>query len=163
MKPPYKLILEKLEELKIPILKVFHEPIMTVEDGESVAQALNVRPSKCVLASSRKHEFVLIMTDGKRQLPLKKISEQIGCSRLSFASSDDLKKMLNTMAGAVSPLGLMFDCDKKVSFVIDKSILNQQYVLCHPNENSSTLKIKTLDLLNRFLPGIDHPDYITFE
>ena len=88
MEPPYKLILEKLEELEIPILKAFHEPIMTVEDGESVAQALNVRPSKCVLASSRKREFVLIMADGKRQLPLKKIRNQnIGFTESFFAGN----------------------------------------------------------------------------
>lgn len=163
MHTPCEVILQKLKSLGIDFLEVQHQPIMTVEEGRTIAESLDVEPCKCVLAVSRRHEYVLIMAHGEKQVPLKEISKSVGRARLSFAPADDLKEKLHTEAGAVSPLGLLFDLDKAITFVIDKALTQQEYLLCHPNSYAYTLKIKTHDLLHVFLPDTGHSEFVVFE
>ena len=46
----------------------------------------------------------------------------------------------------------MFDQDKKVKLYIDKEVAQQEYIGVHPCDNTSTLKIRTKDILEKFLP-----------
>lgn len=53
----------------------------------------------------------------------------------------------------------MFDYEKRVQFLLDVDIREMNYVACHPNINSCSLLIKVSDLLEFFLPGINHGNY----
>ena len=39
---------------------------------------------------------------------------------------------------------------------IDECILNEEYFRFHPNENKSTVRIKTDDLKNKLMPYLKH-------
>ena len=69
-------------------------------------------------------------------------------------------KYLDIEPGAVSIMGLMNDRGQNVRLLIDEDILVDDYIGCHPCVCTSSLKIKTKDVLERFLPAIGH-DYQT--
>ena len=96
------------------------------------------------------------MTPGYKKLHTKDLSKQINSSRVSFADAVYMEKYLNILPGSVSVLGLMNDTNQCVKLLIDKEILNWEYIGCHPCVNTSSLKIKTSDLLNKFLPATEH-------
>ena len=56
--------------------------------------------------------------------------------------------------GSVTVLGLMNDENHRVRLLIDREILESEYLGCHPCINTSSLKIRTQDLLEKFLPYI---------
>ena len=60
------------------------------------------------------------------------------------------------LPGAVSVMGLMNDSDNAVRLLIDEDLLGEEYIGCHPCVNTSSLKIKTADVIEKFLPAVKH-------
>ena len=58
--------------------------------------------------------------------------------------------------GAVSIMGLMNDKNKEVKLLIDEDVLKDEYIGCHPCVCTSSLKIKTEDIVKKFLPSVGH-------
>ena len=53
-------------------------------------------------------------------------------------------------------MGLMNDREHSVRLLIDEDILKDEYIGCHPCVCTSSLKMKTADVLERFLPAVGH-------
>ena len=96
------------------------------------------------------------MMPGDKKFRTAVFSKKMGCSRLSFADAGHMEEYLDITPGSVSVLGLMNDPENHVRLVIDQDILNDEYIGCHPCMNTSSLKIKTEDLLKKILPAIHH-------
>ena len=86
----------------------------------------------------------------------KELSSQIGSARLSFADADAMLEYLDIEPGAVSIMGLMNDKDNTVQLLIDEDVLQDEYIGCHPCVCTSSLKIRTADLVEKFLPATGH-------
>ena len=57
--------------------------------------------------------------------------------------------ILKLIPGAVTPLGILNDDDRKVTFYIDKDFKNEPNLIgVHPNDNTATIWLKTDDLIN---------------
>lgn len=148
---------EILQKLEMPFTGIDHEAAMTMEDLQSVESVLDVRVSKnLLLCNSQKTKFYLLIMPGDKKFLTKDLSKQINSARLSFADGKYMEKFLNITPGALSVFGLVFDKEKMVNLVIDKDILKDEYFGCHPCVNTSTIKIKTEDMLNKFLPFTNH-------
>ena len=80
----------------------------------------------------------------------------IGSSRLSFAKPEFMEQYLDITPGSVSVLGLMNEIEHKVQLLIDEDILKKEYFGCHPCVNTSSLKFKTTDLMERIIPALGH-------
>ena len=65
-------------------------------------------------------------------------------------------KYLDIEPGAVSIMGLMNDKDHQVKLLIDEDVLEGEYLGCHPCVCTSSLKMKTADVVNKFLPATGH-------
>lgn len=146
-----------LEKLGIPYEGIDHEAAATVEDCIEIEAVLGVEICKNLfLRNQSKTDFYLLVMPGAKRFVTKDVSKQIGTSRLSFAESEFMKKYLNTTPGSVSILGLMNDTEKKVKLLIDREIVQSEYIGCHPCINTSSLKIKTADILEKFLSYTGH-------
>ena len=109
------------------------------------------------LRNTQKTAFYLLILPGRKKFKTAALSKQIGSARLSFAEPEFMEQYLNITPGSVSVLGLMNDPENKVRLLIDKDILeNHPYFGCHPCINTSSLKFRTEDLLNKILPAIHH-------
>ena len=67
-----------------------------------------------------------------------------------------MEKYLDITPGSVSVLGLMNDPDNAVQLVIDRPIAESASIGCHPCINTSSLKLRTADVLETFLPAVHH-------
>ena len=146
-----------LEKLDIPYFRLDHDETPSVEACNEVEKLLGIEICKNLfLCNSQKTSFYLLMMPGRKKFRTKDLSRQINSSRLSFAEAEEMEKYLNIKPGSVSVLGLMNDENKWVQLLIDKEVLRNEYFGCHPCVNTSSLKIRTSDLITKFLTYTGH-------
>lgn len=150
-------VYEMLEKLEIPYLRVDHGAAATVDDCQGVDEALGIHICKNLfLCNRQKTDFYLLMMPGLKKFKTKELSAQLGVARLSFAEADYMEEFLNITPGSVSVLGLMNDKEHRVRLLIDRDLLQDEYVGCHPCVNTSSLKLRMQDILEKFLPCVGH-------
>jgi Uncharacterized conserved protein len=146
-----------LDKLAIPYFRLDHDETASINVCHEVEARLGIAICKNLfLGNSQATSFYLLMMPGHKKFQTRDLSKQINSSRLSFADAQYMEKHLNIKPGSVSVLGLMNDKDQCVKLLIDKEVLRDEYIGCHPCVNTSSLKIYTADLLNKFLPYIGH-------
>ncbi len=110
------------------------------------------------LCNAQKTDFYLLMMPGHKKFKTARLSKQIGSARLSFAGAEYMEEFLDITPGSGSVLGLMNDRDLRVKLLIDQDVIDRhEFVGCHPCINTSSLKIRTQDILEKFLPFVNHP------
>lgn len=153
-------VYDLLDSLKIEYTRVDHEPLMTIEACEEADRALGIHVCKNLfLCNRQKTAFYLLLIPGEKALQTKELSKQIPTSRLSFASGEDMEKYLNVTPGSATVMGLIFDSEKQVQLVIDEEVLEEEYFACHPCINTSCIKLRTEDVVGKYLDAVGH-DYI---
>ena len=146
-----------LDSLGISYQRTDHEATDTMEECNKIDVVLGVVICKNLfLCNRQKTNFYLLMMPGEKKFKTKELSSQINSARLSFADAEDMLKYLDIEPGAVSIMGLMNDHENAVQLLIDEDVLKDEYVGCHPCVCTSSLKIRTQDILERFLPATRH-------
>ncbi len=150
-------VYECLAWLEIPFTRVDHEAAFTMEDCAAISEALEVHICKNLLLTPRNRSaFYLLCMPGEKPFSTKDFSKLIGSSRLSFATEEDLVTLLGCHAGSASILGLMNDTEHRVTLAIDRTVAGDEWFGCHPCKNTSSLRLKTRDVLEKFLPATGH-------
>ena len=73
-----------------------------------------------------------------------------------------MEQFLDITPGSLSILGLMNDKEKQVNLLIDEDVLKGEYIGMHPCINTSSLKLKTADLVEKVIPAMGHaPTIVT--
>lgn len=157
--PAETAVYDLLDQLHIPYWRVDHPAAYTMEDCRETDRLLEAAICKnLLLCSAHQTAFYLLMLRGDKHLQTKMLARQIGCSRLSFAPPAALVRLLGLQPGAVSVLGLMNDREHAVRLLIDRDVAEAPFLGCHPCVNTTSLRLRTEDILSRFLPHTGH-DY----
>lgn len=147
---------DMLDRLGVEYAGVDHEHADTIEVCHEIESTLGAKICKNLFLTNRQQtEFYLLLMPGDKPFKTKLLSKQIGTARLSFASSEHMQELLDITPGSVSVLGLMND-GGRVHLVIDSDLLKDEFIGCHPCINISTLRIRTSDILEKFLPEVGH-------
>ena len=150
-------VYELLDTLEIGFDRVDHEQANTMEACLEVDKILGTDMCKNLfLCNRQKTQFYLLMMPGDKPFKTKDLSKQINSARLSFAEAEFMEEYLDITPGAVSVMGLMHDSQNHVQLLIDKPVLESEYLGCHPCVNTSSIKIKTADVFEKFLPAVHH-------
>ena len=150
-------VYELLDSLGIEYLRVDHETADTMEDCAEIDATLGAEICKNLfLCNRQKTEFYLLLMPGDKPFKTKELSGQLGVSRLSFGSPEDMESLLGVTPGSATVLSLMNDTDHRVTLLIDTDVLKSEYIGCHPCVNTSSLKIATRDIIDKFLPKTGH-------
>lgn len=150
-------VYELLEQLSIPFKRLDHEPMATIEACRGVDTLLGIHMCKNLfLCNTQKTAFYLLLMPGEKKFKTKELSKQIGSARLSFAPEEFMEEYLHISPGAVSVMGLMNDREQHVKLLIDEDILQEEFLGCHPCVNTASLRLKTKDVLEKFLPFTAH-------
>ena len=146
-----------LDSLGIEYERADHEAAMTMEACLEIDRALGAKTCKNLFLTNRQQTaFYLLLIPGDKPFKTKDISAQIGSSRLSFGSHELMEELLDITPGSLTVLGLMNDLDHDVTLLIDEDVLRDEYFGCHPCINTSTVKFKTSDLVERLIPALKH-------
>ena len=137
-----------LDDLGISYYRTDHERADNMEACNEIDKVLGVIICKNLfLCNRQKTQFYLLMMPGDKKFKTKELSSQINSARLSFADPEP---------GAVSIMGLMNDTGKTVQLLIDEDVLTDEFLGCHPCVCTSSLKLRTADVIERFLPSTGH-------
>ena len=154
-------VYDLLDKLGIEYFRVDHEALATMEACREVDLLLEVNMCKNLfLCNSQKTKFYLLLMPGDKKFKTKNLSQQIGSARLSFAPAEDMERLLDITPGSVSVMGLMNDTENKIQLLIDEEILLDDELACHPCINTSSIKLKTKELMNNFLPEVHHKPFL---
>jgi Ala-tRNA(Pro) deacylase len=146
-----------LDSLGISYGRLDHEPAMTMEICAAIDESLGALICKNLLLCNRQcTQFYMLMMPGDKVFKTKDLSAQIGSSRLSFADGKYMEEFLDITPGSLSILGLMNDKENRVQLLMDKDVLAGEYIGCHPCINTSSLRFKTADLVEKILPAMHH-------
>ena len=150
-------VYDLLDSLQISYQRIDHEAAMTMEACGAVDEALEATICKNLLLCNRQNTaFYLLMIPGDKPFKTKDLSAQIGSSRLSFASAEYMEAFLDITPGSLSVLGLMNDKENRIKLLIDRELLNGEFIGCHPCINTSSLRLRTEDLLQKIIPAMGH-------
>lgn len=86
----------------------------------------------------KKRNYYLITVKGDKRVALKEFRKANQTRPLSFASEEDLMKLLGLTAGSVTPLGVLNDRD----FFEESGLTG-----VHPDDNTATVWLKAEDLV----------------
>lgn len=150
-------VYDLLDSLGIEYLRTDHGHADNMEACNEIDKVLDVLICKNLfLCNRQKTKFYLLMMPGDKPFKTKELSSQINSARLSFASAEAMEEYLDILPGSVSVMGLMNDKENAVNLLVDEDVLKGEYVGCHPCVNTSSLKIKTTDVFDRFLKAVGH-------
>ena len=150
-------VYDLLDSLGVEYERIDHEAAMTMEVCADIDAALGATICKNLFLCNRQAtDFYLLMIRGDKQFKTKEISAQIGSSRLSFASAEAMETYLDITPGSVSVMGLMNDREGRVRLLIDEDVLKGETIGCHPCINTSSLRLRTEDLLKVVIPAMKH-------
>ena len=150
-------VYDLLDRLDIHYQRIDHEAAMTMEACAAIDEALDATICKNLLLCNRQcTAFYLLMIPGNKTFKTSVLSKQIGSSRLSFADAEYMERFLDITPGSVSVLGLMNDHEHHVQLLIDEDVLKGEFFGCHPCINTSSLRLKTSDLMERIIPAMGH-------
>ena len=163
-------VYDLLDSLGVKYQRIDHEAAMTMEACEEIDRTLSEGEEKGVaicknlfLCNRQETDFYLLLIPGDKPFKTKYLSAQIGSSRLSFAKPEYMERYLDITPGSVSIMGLMNDHENKVQLLIDEDVLKDEWFGCHPCINTSSLKIRTKDLVEKIIPAMGHePKIVKF-
>lgn len=153
-------ILDYLDRLGIAYTLFEHEPKLSIEACQTIEGVDWSNSAMCknvFLCNRQETSFYLMLL--RHDLPFRtaQVSKLLDVSRLSFAKQELLPSMLKLDPGAVNPLSLMFDTNNTIRLVIDDQLKMHPYLLFHPGVNFLSVRIKSSDLFDVFLPACSHP------
>lgn len=136
-----------LKELNIEYEEISHKAVFTIEKAlrENISSKIKGEECKNLFLKS-KTNYYLVLLKSYKKANLKEIAKITSSSKLTFASIEELKNILNLSVGSVTPLGIINDIENKVTLLLDEDLKNKK-ILVHPNKNTKTIVLKFEDLL----------------
>ena len=149
-----ELVYETLNALGLEYQVYHHEAVFTVEEANEHCKGIPGTGCKNLFLkdSKGKRHFLVVVPDEKK-VDIKKLGKKIGIGSLGFASPERLMKYMNLTPGSVSPFGLINDKEGAVEVLVDKALLGEEKVTFHPNINTATVVISTVDF-KKFLESL---------
>ena len=141
-----------LDGLGIKFQTLEHEAVYTVEESRrlKIFEKLSGQACKNLFLRNKRGEYFLLTLPADKRADLKLVAKLLNLPRLSFASEDELEKILSLHTGAVTPLGIINDAEKKVRLIIDAELQDKK-ILLHPNTNTATISLAFEDLIKIIL------------
>ena len=158
-----QLTLAQLDARGIHYRVIYHSPVYTIEEMEQLElnQYGEIAKNLFLRNANGKTHYVVSMLKDKHPDIQADIRGQLGCSRLSFAPPEYMEKYLNCTPGSASVLGLVFDTECNVRLIIDRDLLNESVIGCHPCINTSSLAINREKIIEKIIPATNHtPTYV---
>lgn len=144
-------VYEVLHALNIPFEYYEHPPVPTVEEASKYWAGIDATHCKNLFFRNHKgNRHYLVILEYTNVLEVKELESLLKQGKLTFASSERMKRFLGLEPGSVSPFGLIHDQEHHVIVFLDENLKKAEKISFHPNLNTASLVISFADFL-RFL------------
>jgi len=147
-------VYDYLDDLSISYSRLDHAPAFGSETElcDEIERSLGAKICKNLFLSNRQRtKFYMLMLPEHKVFKSSDISRQAGSSRLHFAESEYMEDLIGCSPGSASVMGLINDTEHRVQLLVDDDVINAEYVGCHPCINTSSLRIKSEDIFEKFV------------
>ncbi|MCD7794380.1 MAG: prolyl-tRNA synthetase associated domain-containing protein [Alistipes sp.] len=152
-----KSVYETFEKLNIPFERVDTDEAVTMDDCVAINEKLDMKMVKTLFLCNRQQtDFYLFVTRGDKPFRSKDFSHALGIARVSFAPAESLHDMLQTPVGAATVLSTLADTANRVKVVLDSEVVHEEWYGCSDGTTTGYLKIRTTDIIHRFLDFTAH-------
>lgn len=152
-------LLARLDGLGIAYRLYHHRAVFTVAESESLERDMPGVHCRNLFVRDKKEKTFLISAANETAIDLKKLSDLLGCGRLSFGSPERLWANLGVRPGSVCPYAIMNDSQKTVTLIIDAAMMTGEIVNFHPLVNTMTIGVTPDDLI-KFIRTTNHEPVI---
>ena len=149
-------VLDRLAAENIPFEGHTHPPVSRMEDclalpfiTENVLFVKNI-----LLCNRQKTDFYLYLSRPDVAFRTSDISKKLQVSRLSFAPDTALPELLHMESGSLSPLGLWWDREHRVTLVMDRSLRQAPRLAFHPCDHTGTVIFTHETFYGQVLPSL---------
>ncbi len=147
-------VYETFSALDIPYGRVDTDPGLTMEDCRHIDEKIGVRIVKTIFLCNRQQtEFYLYVTTDDRPFVTREFCGALGIPRVSFASAEKLWELTGVQVGATTVLSAILPQAAGVHLVMDRSVAESEWYACTDGTATCFVKIRTCDLLDRYLAG----------
>lgn len=153
-------LMARLDALGIATRTVDHAPVFTVEEARALRGEIHGGHCKNLFLKDDKGAIYLIVCLEDAKVDLKAAPARIGSRRLTFGKPDLLMEILGVEPGSVTPFGLINDAAGRATVILDKTMMEQEWLNYHPLRNDATTTIRAADLL-AFIRATGHEPRIT--
>jgi len=130
-----------------------HPAVNTIDDAITHWRDFNSGRCKNIFFRNHKgNRHYLVILEHLRQLDIHDLEKRLKQGKLTFSSSERLKKYLGVEPGSVSPFGLINDKEHHVHLFIDEKLNDYDRLAFHPNDNTASLVVSKAD----FFKFLDH-------
>ncbi len=144
-------LLAELGRLAISYEHFEHPACFTVQESQLHCSHIpGVHVKNLFLKDQKTDALFLVTVPDERVIDLKTLPEKVGARKFSFGKPDLLLEVLGVLPGSVTPFGLINDAQKRVQPVLDRWMMEQPIMNCHPLVNTATIALKPEGLM-RFM------------
>ena len=152
--PLQQLVYKTLESAGISFQRVDTDPGITMEDCAHISARIGVDIVKTIFLCNRQQtEFYLYVTSHDKPFVTREFCGALGIPRVSFASAEMLWELTGVRVGATTILSAVWPACACVHLVMDAAIAASEWFACTDGTPTCFVKLRTHDLLERFLAG----------
>jgi len=129
--PLQELVYRTLTRLSIPFQRVENDPAITMEDCQAIDDRLQMQTVKTLFLCNRQQTaFYLFVTPGDKPFRTKDFSAALGVSRVSFASPEQLERLMGTVVGSATVFSALLASAREVRVVFDRALADSEWYGC---------------------------------
>jgi len=145
----------ELDRLGIAHKTYTHPPVFTVEEAKALRGVLPGGHCKSLFLKDKKAGLWLVVALEECRVDLKALADRLGVPRFSFGAAELLYEVLGVRPGSVTPFAAINDGARRVTVVLQRTMLAHDPLNYHPLENTRTTAVAPGDLV-RFLEACGH-------
>ena len=127
-----------------------HEAVRTSEEAAEVrGEDIKIGAKAIVLKTDDK--FVMVVLSAAKRIDSKALKNILEVKSIRFATPDEVMEKTRCEPGGVPPFAHVFGLD----LLVDKSIVQNEFMAFNAGERTKSLKMKTQDYLNLLKPRIE--------
>lgn len=143
-----RLIYQTLDSRAMEYTRVESDPGVTMEQCRNLDRAFGVDTVKTIVLTNRqKSRFWLYVTHARKQFITKEFSASLGIPRVSFADEEQMQRLIGTVHGAATPLGLIAESAAEVTFVMDRDVAACESIVVTDGDPCGFICLKVADLI----------------
>ena len=155
--PVQELVYRTLTRLSIPFQRVENDPAITMEECQAIDDRLQMQTvTTRFLCNRQQTAFYLFVTPGDKPFRTKDFSSALGISRVSFASPEQLERLMGTVVGSATVFSALLASAREVRVVFDRALESSEWYGCTDGTTTGYMKLRTRDVIDRLLPYTAH-------
>ncbi len=135
-------IIDLLSQLNIDYIQFNHPAVFRCEESQRLCPPMpGAHTKQLLMKGKRRGTYVLAIVMHDKRVDTKTLAQHVDEPSFSFASSEDLLRLLGVTPGSVTPFGLIFDTQKIIKVIVDRDAWKIGKFCFHPLVNTATFVI----------------------